>query len=90
MLADRSLPATVANSFPPLAGVPGGVEACVDVLVRYVGSGHNMAMCELSYSLFLERFSAGGVGGVYFQLCQYFSIRGNPLHLFISTLYFNN
>jgi hypothetical protein len=67
--ADRSLPATVAHSFPPLAGMPGGVEACVDVLVRYVGSGHDMAMFELSYLLFLERFSAGGVGGANQSVC---------------------
>ena len=56
---------TVANSFPLLAGVSGGVNACIAALVRYVGSKHGMAKFELSHSLFLGRIFAGGVGGAH-------------------------
>ena len=63
--AGRSLPATVANSFPLLAGVSGGVEACIAALVIYVGYGHGMARFVLLHSLFLGRFFAGGVGGAH-------------------------
>ena len=68
-LDGRSLPSTVANSFPPLAGVSGGVKACVAALVRYVGSGHDMAMFEMSNLLFLGRFFAGSVGGAHRSVC---------------------
>ena len=61
--AGRSLPETVANSFPLLAGVSGGVKACIAALVRYAGSGHGIARFELLHLLFLGRFFAGGVGG---------------------------
>ena len=67
--ADRSLPATVANGFPPLAGVSGGVKVCVAALVRYVGSGHDMAMFEMLHSLFLGHFLAGSVGGAHRYVC---------------------
>ena len=80
--AGRSLPATVADSFPLLAGVSGGVKACVAALVRYVGSGHDMAMFELSHSLFLGRFFAGGVLvvridlSVFYLACQLMKVLG--------------
>ena len=61
----RSLPATVANSSPLLAGVSEGVKACIVALVRYVDSGHGMAKFELSHLWFLRRFFAGGVGGAH-------------------------
>ena len=67
--AGRSLPATVANSFPLLAGVSGGVQACIAVLVRYASSGHGMAKFELSHLLFLGRIFTGGVGGANRSVC---------------------
>ena len=67
--AGRSLPETVANGFPLLAGVSGGVKACIAVLVRYASSVHGMANFELSYLLFLGRFFAGGVGGANRSVC---------------------
>ena len=54
----RSLPATFANSSPLLAGVSGGVKACIAVLVRYANSRHGMVKFELLHLLF-----AGGAGG---------------------------
>ena len=65
----RSLPAIVANSFPFLAGVSGGVKASIAALVRYVGSGHGMAKFELYHLLFLGRFFAVGVGGAHQSVC---------------------
>ena len=67
--AGRSLPATVANGFPLLAGVSGGVTACIAVLVRYASSVHGMENFELSHLLFLGRFFAGGVGGANRSVC---------------------
>ena len=67
--AGRSLPATVTNSFPLLAGVSGSVTACIAALVRYVSSGHGMARFELLHSLFLGRFFTGGVGGAHQSVC---------------------
>ena len=67
--AGRSLPATVANSFPLLAGVSGGVKACIAAMVRYVGSGHGMARFELLHLLFLGHFFAGDVGGANQFVC---------------------
>ena len=67
--AGRSLPATVTNSFLLLAGVSGGVKACIAALVRYIGSGHGMARFELLHLLFLGHFFAGGVGGAHRFVC---------------------
>ena len=63
------MPATVANNFPLLAGVSGGVKACIATLVRYVGSGYGMARFELSLLLVLECFFSGGVGGAHQSVC---------------------
>ena len=63
--AERSLPVTVANSFPLLAGISGGVKACIAALVRYVGTEHGMARFDLLHLLFLGCFFAGGVGGAH-------------------------
>ena len=65
----RSLPVTVANSFPLLAGVSGGVKACIEALVWYVGSEHGMAKFELLHLLFLGQSFAVGVGGAYQSVC---------------------
>ena len=54
--AGRYLSATVANSFPLLDGLSGGVKTCVAVMVRYVNSGHVIAKLELLHLLFLGRF----------------------------------
>ena len=51
--ARRTLPVTVVSS-PPFAGVPGGVEACMTVLVRYASSLHGMAKLDFSPLLFLN------------------------------------
>ena len=67
--AGRSLPATVANSFPLLAGVSGVVKACIAVLVRYASSMHGMAKFDLSRLLLLGRFFAGGAGGANQSVC---------------------
>ena len=67
--ADRSLPVTVATSFPLLAGVSGGVKACIAVLVRYVSSVQGMAKFELSHLFRLGRFFAGGAGGANRSVC---------------------
>jgi hypothetical protein len=67
--ACRSLPVTVANSFPFLADVSGVFKTCIAALVRYVSSGHGMARFELLHLLFLGRFFAGGVGGVHQSVC---------------------
>ena len=61
--AGRSLPATVANSFPLLAGVSGGVKACIVVMVRYASSMHGMAKFKLLNSLVLGCLITGGAGG---------------------------
>ena len=54
-LAGRSLIANVADSPLFLAGVSGGVKACIAVLVRYASSGHGMAKLELLHLLLLGR-----------------------------------
>ena len=61
--------ATVANSFPFLAGVSGGLKACVAVLVRYVSSRHDMTMFEMLHLLFLGRFFAAIVGDAHQSVC---------------------
>ena len=43
---------TVAAGFPLLAGVSGGVKACLAFLVRCASSVHDMAKIELSHLLF--------------------------------------
>jgi hypothetical protein len=60
---------TVAASFPLLAGVSGGVKACIAVLVRYASSVHGMAKFELSHLLLLGRFFAGGAGDANRSVC---------------------
>ena len=67
--AGRSLPATVATSFPLLGGVSGGVEACIAVLVRYASSVNGMAKFDLLHSLLLGSFFAGGAGGSNRSVC---------------------
>jgi len=67
--AGRSLPATVANSFPFLAGVSGGVKVCIAVLVRYASSKHGMTKFDLFHLLFLLRIFAGGVGSAHQSVC---------------------
>ncbi len=54
--AGRYLSATVANSFPLLDGLSGGVKTCVAVMVRYVNSEHVIAKLELLHLLLLGRF----------------------------------
>ena len=60
---------TVANSFPLLAGVSGGVKACIAALVRYAGSGNGIARFELLHLLFLGHFFSGGAGGANQSVC---------------------
>ena len=67
--AGRSLSADVATSFHLLAGVSGGVKACIVVLVRYASSVHGMEKFELSHLFLLGRFFAGGAGGANQSVC---------------------
>jgi hypothetical protein len=55
----------VAITSHSLAGVSGGLKTCVAALVRYDGSGHDMAMLEMPRSLFLGRAFAVSVGGAH-------------------------
>ena len=59
----------VAITSPSLAGVSGGVKTCVAALVRYVGSGHDMAMLEMPRLLFLGRTFAVSVGDAHQSVC---------------------